>query len=648
MTMAGQFVGSLPWASPEQAEGHAERVDVRSDVFSLGVILFQLLTGTLPHTTAGSLRAVLERIGRDPVPRPSSRHAGLDGEIDTLVLTCLAKEPERRYQTVNELAADIENSLAHRPIASKRDSYWYVVRKAVARRRLPVAIGSAFLLVIVGGLAASLVFWRQAAYQRDRAAHAEAVAQEEARRAHASAQRSQTTCDFLRETLATVDPMRIGREVRVADLLADAASRLDAAFPGDSVERADLEDALGRAYQALGLYDEAEPHRARALEVRRRVLGDEHPDTLSALEAVGELHELQRQGEVLPFVQTAFEARRRLLGPDDPDTLHSMNYLAFLYRRAGNSPRAEELQLEALSRLRRVRGENDRETLNCLANLAWLRESQGRLDDSATLFQEALDGECAALGEADPDTMDVRDHYGRILRELGRLEECEATFRHNLYLRRSVHGPEHPETLAAASNLAVALHIRGELAEAEALQRSVIAARKRVERPNFPDILFSLVSLTQILIDSGRPGEAIDVAQEAVTLSANLENPDPRHRANALRALGAALLAAGDAAAAEPWLCEAWDFWRGASVNDRRRTLAESDYGACLTALGRFADAEPLLVETNRAIQADPGVSELTRERSRERLRKMMCAPARSAGLEHDVQSDVESAQHGL
>jgi tetratricopeptide (TPR) repeat protein len=493
----------------------------------------------------------------------------------------------------------------------------------VARRRLPVAIATAFLLVIVGGLAASLTFWQQAAYQRDRAAQAEAAATAEARRAYASAQRSQTTYEFLRDTLATVDPARMGREVRVADLLANAANRLNAAFSVDSVELAELEDVLGRAYQALGLYDEAEPHRARALEVRRRVLGDMHPDTLSSLEAVGELHELQRRGEVLPFVKTAFDGRRHVLGPDDPDTLHSMNYLAFLYRRAGNLPQAEELQLEALRRLRQVRGENDRETLSCLANLAWLRESQGRLGDSAALFREALDRACAALGEADPDTMDVRDHCGRILRELGRLEECEATFRHNLELRRSVNGSEHPETLAAASNLAVVLHIRGQLTEAETLQRDAIAVRKRVERPNFPDILFSLVSLTNILIDSARPVEAIDVAQEAVALSAQLDNPDRFHRSNAVRALGAALLATGDATAAEPWLREAWEFWKLAPLSDRRRRLAESDLGACLTQLGNLEEAEPLLVESNRLIQADPGVSELTRERSLERLSRI-------------------------
>lgn len=190
MTLTGQFMGSLPWASPEQAEACPSKIDIRTDVYSLGVILYQMLTGQFPYEVAGNMRDVLDQIMRAEPARPSSirvaasvpqgqsrsrhlrrsSHSGrIDDEVDTITLRCLAKERERRYQSAGELARDIGHYLSGEPIEAKRDSALYVLRKQLRRYRLPATVAAAFVVLISAALIASLTLWRQTRIERDRA-----------------------------------------------------------------------------------------------------------------------------------------------------------------------------------------------------------------------------------------------------------------------------------------------------------------------------------------------------------------------------------------------------------------------------------------------------------------------------------------------
>ncbi len=148
MTITGQFVGSMPWASPEQADGSPENIDVRTDVYSLGVVLYQMLTGGFPYPIEGSMRQVLRDIvEKDPIP-PSTIRKEIGNEVETIVLKCLAKERDRRYQSAGELAQDIQRYLAGDPIEAKRDSTLYVLRKQARRYRVPLAAGLALIIVL--------------------------------------------------------------------------------------------------------------------------------------------------------------------------------------------------------------------------------------------------------------------------------------------------------------------------------------------------------------------------------------------------------------------------------------------------------------------------------------------------------------------
>ena len=166
MTLTGQFVGSLPWASPEQAEGLPGKIDLRTDVYSLGVVLYQMLTGRFPYEVVGNMHDVLGRIMRAEPERPSTIRRQINDEVETIVLKCLAKERERRYQSAGELARDVGHYLAGEPIEAKRDSTGYVLRKYLKKYRVGAGVAAAFLLVIVVGLVGSLTFWREAVVER--------------------------------------------------------------------------------------------------------------------------------------------------------------------------------------------------------------------------------------------------------------------------------------------------------------------------------------------------------------------------------------------------------------------------------------------------------------------------------------------------
>jgi len=169
MTVTGQFVGSLPWASPEQAEGAPDKIDTRTDVYSLGVILYEMLTGKFPYEVIGNMRDVLDRIMKSEPAKPSTIRRQINDEVETIVLKCLSKERERRYQTAGELARDVGHYLKGEPIEAKRDSGMYVLRKQLRRYRLPVAIGAAFVILVTVALVLSTTLWQRAARERNRA-----------------------------------------------------------------------------------------------------------------------------------------------------------------------------------------------------------------------------------------------------------------------------------------------------------------------------------------------------------------------------------------------------------------------------------------------------------------------------------------------
>jgi len=288
ISRTGDFMGSPPWASPEQAEGNPHGTDVRSDVYALGVVLFQTLTGQFPYPVIGGFQEVLQNIQTAEPLRPSGVRPELDREVDSIVLKCLAKQAEDRYQSAAELARDLRSYLAGEPIAARRDDSLYALRKTMQRyRHLVRAVSVAAALVLLGAILLTVLWTRaiRAVDQADQERHdAQLAAQDEAA-ARESAQREAKQARRISVFLTTVltTPLEKGPDTPLADLLNEAAAELERANALSPEVDATLHTALGNAYTGIAHHPEAERHLLASYETWQRHAGDDDPRTQEAV-----------------------------------------------------------------------------------------------------------------------------------------------------------------------------------------------------------------------------------------------------------------------------------------------------------------------------------------------------------------------------
>ncbi len=299
MSITGQFIGSVPWAAPEQAEGTPSRIDVRTDVYALGVMLYQSITGQFPYDVRGNVHDVFEQIISATPVRPSSICRQVDSELETIALKCLAKERERRYQTAGELARDLRHYLAGEPIEAKRDSVGYLLRKQFRRYRVQAIAGLAFVLLLLAGVIASLGFWREAVRQRE-AARLAGIEADHARISEAQ-QRGLLESNRVTDESATafmharlLEHCAISpncAELTVQAFLEAVARRVAEGALAETPEtEAAVRVQLAGCYSAMGQCA-AEQHVRAALLLRKRLFGDQHPSVWSLL---GQLDSIER------------------------------------------------------------------------------------------------------------------------------------------------------------------------------------------------------------------------------------------------------------------------------------------------------------------------------------------------------------------
>lgn len=508
MTITGQFVGSLPWASPEQVEASTAPLDVRTDVYSIGVMLNQMLTGRFPYEVVGSMREVMDHIVNAPPLRPSLLNEDIDDEVQTIVLKCLAKERERRYQSAGELARDIGHYLSGEPIDAKRDSGWYVARKLLARHRGPVLAAAAFVVLLAASAIALAVLYQRADTQAtlaqekqreaERLAH---VAQDERTEAQRQAAIALAVNQFLNNDLLTaVDPIQGGgRETTVREVLDRSAAKIGDRFADDKLVEASIRGTIGNAYKGLGKYDLALEQSQQALAIRRELLGEEHPDTVTAMNNVGELFEkLGRLAEAEPLYVRCLELNRRDRNENDQELLGSLNNLGTLYLKMARHKEAESIMREALAAAERGRGGDDPTTLTIAINLGQVLDATDRPNDALALYQRVLEARRRVIGPDHPDTLttltNIAGHHAR----QRRWSEAEATYRETLAAQQRVLSEEHPYTLATMNNLAMLYWRQERVDEAETLWLRTHDLQRNVLGPQHPATLNSLASIAAI------------------------------------------------------------------------------------------------------------------------------------------------------
>lgn len=652
VSASGQFVGSLPWASPEQAEGNPERIDLRTDVYSLGAIMYQAVTGSYPCDPSGSLRTGLRNIVAVE-PRPAHvLSPGLDRDFSTIIGRCLAKEPGRRYQTAGELKRDLDRYLAGEAIEARADSRWYLLSRAVRRHRLLVGSAAAIVATLAVALAVSVHLLSVAQRERDegeasrraaRIAESEARAQAEAAalaRDEALLEASQRaeTARLMERMLVAADPGRDGREVKIADVLDRFAAELDAERPEAPLVEASARSALGGTYAALGLYERAERQLLLALEIRRRELGPDHADVLDLLdrlppilvrqgrrdeglamagEAVeaatralgagsrealrararlGEtLAKLERYAEAEPVLREALGAQSATLGESHVDCRASMNVLALALKYLGRSPEAEALYARSAGYEEEIRGPDHPMTLSVLANLALAKLEQGsreKLAESEAIQRRVLEARERVLGPGHPETLESMSNLATLLIDVRKLEEAEQLLRRADEASTRREGPEHHSTLVIRNNLAKTIQDLGRPGEAEPIFREVYEIRRRTLGPGAPSTLLSGANYAVVLAMQEKFAEAAPLQRENLEARVRVLGPDDLSTLISSNNLGQTLSRLERFEEALGYLeAAARGAERTRPPGDFIAGLFRGNYGRCLLALGRIEEA---------------------------------------------------------
>ncbi len=651
-TDTGQFIGTLEYMSPEQADARMSAVDTRSDVYSLGVVLYELLTGAPPFDATRLRTAGYQEIQRiirevDP-PRPSTRLSGLGAlapqiassrqialdelerqlhrELDWIPLKAMRKLPSERYGTANELSDDIQNYLASRPLRAGPESRAYRLRKFLSRNKGAVAASAAMLLLLLGGISAT-------SWQAVRATRAESRASEERDIAN------EVRDFFTRDVLAAADPAESqGRELSVKQALDKAAAKLRESFRDRPLVEAAIRHSMSDTYANLGHFDLALQHAEVTYDLRRRVLGDDHIDTARALNVYANiLTSLRRNAEAQPLLDKSLEQHRKLLGDEHLDTLVVQNNVAVNLHYLGRLNDALPLMRDGVGKYRqrygadheftliaetnhaaallqlgrfaeaephfrdvyprsvKTLGEDHPTTLSVATSLASTLGELGRSADAAALLKKVLDARRRVLGMDHPDTVRSMRNYANALAELRRFDEAEPLFDEALTSHRTAFGQDHPETLRCLNAYASLLSTMGRHEAAQPIYRDVLEQRRNALGELHPDTIASLISYARELQSLGRLNDAEPILRDGVDKSANVLGDDHPGTLTARGNYATLLLALDRAAEAEPLARQALEALAKQLGKDHRGVKrSAAGYAQILIALDRSPDASAI------------------------------------------------------
>ncbi len=522
-TQVGAFVGTPGYMSPEQADPNVQDVDTRTDVYSLGVVLYVLLTGFLPFDTKQwekqPLYEVLRRLREEEPRRPSTKTAMekesstrtaemrgtepkqlvslLHGDLDCITMKALEKDRARRYGTPSELATDIGRHLNHEPVVARPASAGYRLQKYIRRHRMGVAVAAGLVLLLAGFAVMQAVQLRRITRERDRA---------------------NRITDFMTGMFKVSDPSEArGNSITAREILDKASKEIDAGLAKDPELQAQMMRVMGNVYVSLGLYPRARSLLERAVDIRRRVLGPEHPDTLLSMNDLAENEYFDSHTSVAAKLYSEILGiERRVLGPEHPQTLRSMDMLALALDAEGHYADAEKLQRQVLEVIRRIRGPEHQNTLSSMVDLAFTLQHEGRYPEAEKLQKEAVDIARRVLGPEHPMTVVSMSTLGMTLDGEGHYAEAEKMEREALNIGRRVLGPEHPQTLWSMDWLAKVLAHENRYVEAQKMEDQTLDIRRRVLGPEHPDTAVSMYSLACIAAREGKRDEALSVMREAV------------------------------------------------------------------------------------------------------------------------------------
>jgi serine/threonine protein kinase len=540
-TQIGTVIGTFEYMSPEQADPISQDIDTRTDIYSLGAVLYELLTGFTPldftRPNLPSYVEVLRRIREDEPFPPSTclvkRGGGLmeiaarrgtdesrlirslRGELDWIVTKALEKDRSRRYETAGALGRDLQRYLSNEPVDAGPISATYRLGKLARRYKVWLVTAAAVFALLVAAVAFST-------WQAVKARRAEQVA-----RAVSSFQ-----TDLLAQASAVVQSRpdtKPDPDLKVRTVLDRAVAGAGSRFAGQPLIEGAIRQTAGLAYRDLGLYDQAREQLERAIELFRRAMGPNQPQTWSAMTSLGEIAVMQgkyQQGETIHNL--VFAAQRRSLGPENPDTLDTMAALGRDYQVQAKYPEAERLFSDLAAVRRRVMGPEDPRTLASLASLASVYSNRSKYAEAAALKSQVLDAQKRVLGVEHPSTLLTMTGLAQDYLQEGKYPQAEALHSQALEIKRRVLGPEHPDTLASMNEVAVVKGYQGKFSEEIAIYVPLLEARRRLSGPEDPETLILMHNLAGSYYSAGKFAESEDLFLQ--TLEGERKRFGPEHK----------------------------------------------------------------------------------------------------------------------
>jgi len=590
-TALEMLIGTPAYMSPEQADLSGVDVDTRTDVYSLGVLLYELLTGSPPFDGGSLRKAGLDEIRRairerDPA-RPSMRlstmasadltataqhHQSLPpalirsvrGDLDWIVMKALEKDRRRRYETANGLAMDVQRYLANEPILARPPSKLYKLQMTVRRNKLLfIGMGVIALLLVVSLIAVS------ASLARERRSRHEA---------EAASAKSQQVTKFLEDMLNGVAPsVALGRDTTTLRAILDqTAERVGKEMTNQPAVEAELRTLIGRLYRDIGNFDRAEEMNRAALTIDRKLFGPDSPEAAASLNDLGlALMAKNKPSEAERADEEALAIRRRLFGNENADAATSLNDLSAVYRQSGRLTEAEPMAREALEIRQKLFGKEHLEVADSLRNLSIILGDEGKWAESETMAREVLAIRLKLLGPEHPWLAYSLDDIAWATGARGNLEGAEALERESLAMRQKLLGSEHPDVAKSLYLVGDRLRQRGNLNEAYSFLSAALSTQRRVLDKDNPDLFETMRSLGSTLEGEGKLAEAEQLHREAVAGWRNRGEIEIPRALYALNCLGSTLEAEGKLAEAEQAHREALASWRKRAGSESPQAVSE-------------------------------------------------------------------------